>query len=347
MENRYEIRKPINNIEFIKGIKLEKKIFNNSSANYFLENIHFSNAVIIKDCLKNKIVGFLIHVNRNAIILNVKQKVSFVSSVCIHPDYRNKGLSKGLIKESLNQLKKNKVSIAFVIARKKVDYFYNKFGYFGISSFPKIILEKFTYINNFNYYPIKSFSVTREDLLLINRFYLNTYKKLDGFFFRNKIYWEYLIKKCKKDNFLFKKFVINNKTIGYAVFKKNEIIEIACKKIEYYNHLLNKIREKNKSNNITIYTNNEHDINISLVDQDLKYCTRRIYYGGHLAKIINSSVLIKTYNKSSKIKKLLNNSLFQNEENLIKYIFSSKNKISKGLNRLNDQDFYIRYLDQI
>ena len=115
MENRYEIRKPINNIEFIKGIKLEKKIFNNSSANYFLENIHFSNSIIIKDCLKNKIVGFLIHVNRYAIILNIKQKVSFVSSVCIHPDYRNKGLSKGLIKESLYQLKRNKVSIAFVI----------------------------------------------------------------------------------------------------------------------------------------------------------------------------------------------------------------------------------------
>ena len=347
MKNRYEIRKPINNLEFISGIKLQKKVFNNSSANYFLQTIHFSNSIIIKDCLKNKIVGFLIHVNRHALILNVKQKISFVSSVCIHPNYRNKGLSKGLIKESFNQLKKNKVSIAFVIARKKVDYFYNKFGYFGISSFPKIILQEFIYTNNFNKCPTKSFSVTSKDLLKINKLYTYTYKRLDGFFLRNKNYWEYIIKKCKKDKFLFKKFLNNKQIIGYAVFKNNEVIEIACKKIEFYKHLLHKICRPNKSNNITIFTNNEHDINISLVDQDLKYCSRRIYYGGHLAKIIDINILKKTYNKNTKIKKLLDNSMFQNEEHLIKHIFSSKNKIGQGFNRLNDQDFYIRYLDQI
>ena len=84
MENRYEIRKPINNIEFIKGIKLEKKIFNNSSANYFLENIHFSNSIIIKDCLKNKIVGFLIHVNM--ICYNFKYKTkSFICFFSLYP----------------------------------------------------------------------------------------------------------------------------------------------------------------------------------------------------------------------------------------------------------------------
>ena len=345
MNNRYEIRNPKNSKEFSEGIKLAQDIFGKKNPNYFFKKNKFDNVVIIKDIKDDIIIGFAINIIRISKIYNKYIKVAFISSICIHKNYRKLGLSILLIEKSIQNLKKHNIVIAYVIARKKLNYYYNQLNFFGVSSFPKLVIKKNFFENIISNKKIISSNVNKEDLFYVNNIYSKVYVTINGFFKRSNSYWEFIFIKCRHQNISFKKYILNNKIVGYAVYLNNEIYEIATNNKIFYNLILKNFSKKLLSKNILFFVNNSHEMNGEFINMDIKYSYRRINYGGHLMKIIDMPLLIKIYNNNQI--SVINNKFTNNPKKFISYFIKSNIYSGFDNNTLNKQDFYINTLDQI
>ena len=92
--------------------------------------------------LKQEIVGVIRIIPRTFILDNTKVKGCCISSVCIKESYRGLGISKLLTDYVHTKLKQRGFLLSYLIARKSVDHYYNKFGYYGVSSYEKIIINE-------------------------------------------------------------------------------------------------------------------------------------------------------------------------------------------------------------
>ena len=71
-------------------------------------------------------------------------KVAGLSSICIDPNFQGYGFGKELMERSIIYLDQRGYDLSFLIARRAVDRFYTKFGYFGASSYQS--LKKIIYL---------------------------------------------------------------------------------------------------------------------------------------------------------------------------------------------------------
>ena len=210
--------------------------------------------------------------------------VACLTSIGIFPKFRGKGYSKFLLKKSNNILKK-KFKISFLIARKKLDHFYNKFDFVGNSEFCSLRI-------NLSNKKIKS-SVSSKKLIsfnnIIKRNYKNTNNKKNGYFQRSAKDWKLIEKKINRENYLIKIFNLNQKYVGYIIYKDNIIFEYGyeAKYLKYFTIVLQKnfkkfIEIKNPCIKLINQLRNDVEINLSK-----RFCT----YGGHMINYYNNKEL--------------------------------------------------------
>ena len=60
-----------------------------------------------------------------------KFKVAGISSVCVHPEFRKMGVARLLLETTINHCDQRGYELTFLVARRAVDHFYKKFGFFG------------------------------------------------------------------------------------------------------------------------------------------------------------------------------------------------------------------------
>ena len=235
---------------------------------------------------KNKFKIGMLRVIRKKIYLNKKfYSVACITSVGIFPNFRKSGFARILMKKS-NLYLKNKFDISLLIARRKLDFFYNKFNFLGYSEFYSI---KFKFSNLPS---ITTKLMIRKKKIINNkliRLYLETNKKKNGYFKRNKNDWKIINKKISLGKFSIKEFKYKNNCIGYVVYKKNCIFEYGYKKkfLEFFILAINNsfkdiIEIKNPDMEIVNQIKNNNEINIY---------RRQCVYGGHMINIYNSKHL--------------------------------------------------------
>lgn len=340
-KNKIIVRSPKDKSEVDKGFVLAKKTFKNIKHHNLIDKFYASdklkNINLVINLNNNEVIGFSINIIKFIYLFKTKIKCGFISSICIEKKYRGKGFSKLLIEESNNNLKKNNVLLSIVIARKKLDYFYNKFNFWGVSYFPKIIIKKkFDLDINTNRYFLKP--VKLSDINSINKLYRNTYSKINNFIPRNLNNWSFIIEKCKNEKINFFKYCSANNIDGYVVFKNNDIYEISSRKNSFYIKFIDYLMYKTYSETLIIHTNFNHQIYKSFYNYKTEYFYRNVPQGGHMIKILNTSSFLKKF-KDFKTK--------NNIKNLTIDFFRLKNiRISLKTND-NKKHFYFNYLDQI
>jgi predicted acetyltransferase len=223
--------------------------------------------------LDKKIIGLIRVIKRKILIGNKRIKCAFLTSVGIKQKYQKKGYGSILMKKSLKFLKKD-YDAALLIARKKADYFYDKFGFKGNSEFSEMQIK----------FKKKSKKIKLHKST-INLHFKKAYKKIfddsSGYIDRDHNDWN-LIKLKIKINKLNSVIFSNNqkKFAGYIIFKKNTIYEYAlekknvklfCNIIE--NYFSGKLIIKNPKKIIIDELEKKYELNISK-----RYCA----YGGHM-----------------------------------------------------------------
>ncbi len=346
MSYEFEIRNPISRSEYNESVNVAFEIFKNSKkrsnfTKYFVEK-NYKNIFIVLNKKSNKVIGFAFYVIRELTIYKIKTKIAFISSICILKKYRKIGLSLQLINKCNEELQKQNVIFSAVIASRKLDYFYNKLNFWGVSSFPQVCLSaKFFTKSEHN---IKnSIGINNKDIININKIYSKVYLKINGYFKRNNNYWNFIINKCNLEKLFFIKFTIRKKLIGYAIFDKENIYEMATLDQKYYQEILNLIFLKIRNNKVNFQTNYYHQINKYLTDFDTCYSFRKINFGGHLIKIINKELFLYIF------KNKISNFNFRNksQKEIIEKFFNSEIINDKIKYTKSPKFFYINYLDQI
>ena len=314
------------------AIKLIKKVFYlGTDSNKFIfpeEHLVEKNVIVVK--VNKQVIGTSLINDRIFNFKNIKTPCSFLSFICVDELYRDKGFSKKLMDFSIQLCIDRDKKACFVIARKSVDYFYNKFSFYGFSNYPKIIIK------NGNIRLNKKLNFVPLDLSLINEIkeiYDAVYNKLFGSFFRNNENWNFILKKARIINVkvcLIRD--INDETLGYICFDKENIYEIALNSQKDYPEVLKNIMDKQKLDLITFHGSTNHPLASEIEYFDYTVSFRKCWYGGHMIRINDEEIFSsklpqqkpeKIFNKGNDYHEGLNqNHLLKNTLSLEAEIFS-------------------------
>jgi predicted N-acetyltransferase YhbS len=64
-----------------------------------------------------------------------------ISSVCVAPALRGRGLSRTLIEHTLERCRARGFDFAFLVARRAADHYYTRFGFRGIASYSRVVVR--------------------------------------------------------------------------------------------------------------------------------------------------------------------------------------------------------------
>jgi len=275
------------------SIKLSKRIFNSNNhkitARYknilWLRDSDFvaKNIYIAKE--NDKIIGIVRIIPRTFKIKNIRIKAACLSSICIDPCHRGKRLSYPLMKAVHARLESEGFNLSYLIARKAVDYYYLKFGYYGIPAHEKLIVkEKKT--SKAVYTICNKYHLSDELISKVNIWYRKAYRNTLGFTERSKKFWLFTLKRIavlSNHNFLI--IFKNNNPAGYIIRNMNEVLELGFDKSCDNNLIADSIIKKTKIKEFCIP--HTHMLAEGLRNEDVIYQSRLCDYGAHMFKLIN------------------------------------------------------------
>lgn len=286
-----------NKIEVRQAIDLASLVFyNEKESKYFIypqRSLEKNSVVVV---LSNKqVVGAAFIHERELFFKEVKLPVSFLSYICIHRDYRKKGLSIKLMEKTIQIAEVNKNAASIVIARKAVDHYYTQFSFYGFSNYPKIEVRQFDYKKNSEN---KFIPLTRELINEVSSIYHNVYTKLTGACYRSLDDWHFIIEKAKNIgvnlNVILNK---ESKIIGYIAFKNKDVFEFSLIDKRLYKSILADLTLFLNELNISFHLGNNHPLFNEIRHLDFTYSYRECWYGGHMMRINNEAIFKEMLDK--------------------------------------------------
>ncbi len=237
-----------------------------------------------------KIIGLIRGVPREFYINRNKVSVFGISSVCVDPKYRGKGVSNQLMIFANELAKSRDFILAMLFARRAVDYYYNKFDYFGVSSYSKLKINlnsnKSESILGLNFIDFK-----HETIDVYNNAFQFSYENYFLRAHRDIAYWKYIsfILLHRKD-LIFKTILYQETPIGYVLYSSSTIHEFAL--VDGFNQieiLTEFCKSFFTSDNLFIEAeiNSAHKINNYLFNLDYTRSIRHCSYGGHMIKALS------------------------------------------------------------
>ena len=239
---------------------------------------------IIIGLSQDKIVGVLRICPLKMKIKGRLLKVAGLSSICIDPNFQGYGFGKVLMQRGTFYLDQLGYDLSFLIARRALDHFYTKFGYFGASSYQSVNLKckKQIMLQNTNIF-FSEFKFNNSNKYL--EFFQHSYENCFGSCYRKTDFWEFSINKLSLMGLTFKEILLNEILVGYIVYNDEEIVE--CGFANDIDPLIIKqslmLQSKN-SYNIKMSIPHSHLVTKSLIDDDVEYYSRQCLYGGHMLR---------------------------------------------------------------
>jgi len=251
--------------------------------------LHEKDVVIVAND-QNEICGTCFLIDREFYKKDIRLKGTFLSSICISESHQGQGFSRILMDEAIKICEERGSSFAVVIARKAVDFYYNKFSFWGLSEYSTInfkIPDKSTSYSDYSISP-----VTDKDLAVVGELYDSTYSKLFGSCVRSIKYWNYVLWKAEIQQFNFLLIRSEGIVIGYVIFQDDDIYEIATTNNTSTLELLYILRERYSMNNVVLHCSSQHPLIFELEELDFSCTRRQCYFGGHMVRILDADYLL-------------------------------------------------------
>ena len=269
---------------------LSKESFKNKKILLSPYDTLYEKDVVILANDQNEICGACFLIDREFYKNGIRLKSTFLSSICISESSRGLGLSRLLMDEAIKKCEQRGSSFAVLIARRSVDFFYNKFSFWGLSQYSSInlkIADKLTSYSNYSISP-----ATDKDLAVVSELYDSTYSKLFGSCVRSIKYWNYVLWKAKSQQFNFLLLRSEDVVIGYVIFQDNDIYEISTTNNTSCLELLYVLRERYSINNVTLHCSSQHPLISELEELDFSCTRRQCCFGGHMVRVLNPGYLL-------------------------------------------------------
>jgi predicted acetyltransferase len=214
----------------------------------------------------------------------------FISSVSVAKKMRGQGLSRLLMEAAINSCRLRGIDVAMVIARRAVDGYYTRFGFWGLSQYSKTTFEISTLpIAKRSERSKKLLPVVNADLEICAALHAENYRNLVGHCVRKPAMWRYILLKLPYLGMRFDLIKINNKMVGYAIHDgKGNIHEIATVSSEYNFEARTLFEAFTPAiSSVTLHVHPTHPFLKKLEGGDILLTLRECPYGGHMVRILN------------------------------------------------------------
>lgn len=235
----------------------------------------------------NQIIGGLRTVGRTIYRDGQQFNILGIAETFVKPAFQNIGIAGALTENVIGEHKNGIADLAFIVARKKIDYFYIKHKGYGLGSYCKATVKITN--NSDTKYKIKA--LNKSDLDLLAEMYVFSYENCFGRVERKAIYWNYLFDSANFQNIKF--FILENEIgiIGYFAILGNEIVEVGAMPDSDYQKILVAIYNQNSDSNKNQSVKLRIPINHKMFSNDLQFeitvSNRECFFGGHVVKILN------------------------------------------------------------
>jgi predicted acetyltransferase len=220
-----------------------------------------------------------------------KLKGTFLTSICIADSSRGKGYSALLMNCAIAEVERRGAAFAILIARRAVDHFYNKFNFWGLPQYSKILLKLVTpctTVKNFTFTP-----ATESDLAAVSTLHESTYSGLYGSCERSLEYWKHVLWRADSQSCNFFIYRIQGGISGYVLFSGSDIYEFASAQDASCFELINDLGQYASLKEATLHCSDKHPVLRELQGVDFSLTRRQCIYGGHMVRIINETALLK------------------------------------------------------
>jgi predicted acetyltransferase len=216
-----------------------------------------------------------------------------ISSVCLATKYRGQGYSVPFMRYALNLCADRGYDLSLLFARRALDGYYNRFGYWGISSYNKVsfVVPKEKGCGRGADVELGEFSF--EEIEMYNHYYDACYSNSFGYIRRSLKHWDLIGKRLTAlGGISFKTLIKQGKVEGFIVLDQSNVVEIATNidslGIVDIIELLRRSSIYGENSNITFEVSPDHALlqqASSGLDRAISF--RSCSYGGHMVKILN------------------------------------------------------------
>lgn len=262
-------------------------------ASFLYEHPGFGETSVVVVCDKSdSVVGSAFLINSEMPAGKRLLKSVFISSVSVAEKSRGQGLSVLLMESAIRAATERGADIAIVIARRAVDGYYTRFGFWGVSQYSKVRLALATLPSD--KHPIQSVllkPVTRKDVGLCATLYAANYNNLFGHCLRKPEMWEYVLNKLPYLGLRFDLVLIDGELAGYVVHDgAGEFHEIGVVSSEtLFSPRMFFAACAPGCESVTLHIHATHPFLGRLEGADVSLTLRECPYGGHMVRILSPS----------------------------------------------------------
>ena len=231
-------------------------------------------------------------------ILRMSQEYSClgIAEIFVSMNFQGLGIASHLVDHLISSTKDSKYDMILGVARKKIDGFYLKKGFYGIGSYPEIRINGIRESNKFRSLKSDSFAfhkVTIDESM--NSLYETCYENVFGRQKRSKADWKKINRENLQNGNLCLGIFLRDELVGYLIICEKSILEISFR--DYLNQakLIIDLAEFLQVNELKFEISSSHSLLSSDLGFDITTSTRECFYGGHIAKIANLESVVKKF----------------------------------------------------
>lgn len=273
------------------------------------------------------IIGTAFLITRDFVFPDRIRKGTFLTSICMMPEARGRGISRLLMETALTHAKALGSEIALVVARRAVDHYYLQFGFHGVSHYARTELQSLLTSSQISgpsemglvrHGPRKS-----GEFLLpwtqLSDLYDQAYRDQAGACLRDEQVWRFINwKMADRDCEL---HTLEDET-AYAIHRGGDVFELGASDSEAYARLLDALTHQTGAASLKLYSVSAvHPVHRVLGQRDHNLTLRQCAYGGHMICMLD-------------------------DRNLDRISLCGRLGLSHSLGQDNGQSFNLLYMDE-
>lgn len=254
---------------------------------------HINDLIVIRE--DSTVIGCCVILKKSQRIgLSAKciRKVAFISQVVIKSNFRGRGYSRILLEKAIEHIKEKDCDYAIVIARQAVNDFYMKFGFFGVSSYTEVRINKAMRNQSPEKMDARVRNANLNDISSISDAYESTYALCSGSCIRSYEDWRFVLNSMSAYNGNFLIFENSNEEfVGYVLISSEfKIEEIGAHTNDKLAILLKMLIFFLNRESLSFAINERHSLLSILWEYDFEVKNRQCIYGGHMVKDLSLNV---------------------------------------------------------
>jgi hypothetical protein len=210
---------------------------------------------------------------------------------------RGLGIAGKIVAFTIKVAEEDGYDLILGVARKNIDGFYLKHNFYGVGSYPKIIIKNISSSSNFTHRANGKykFSTQKDFDISLNKHYDNCYSNVFGSIVRTNEDWKYISGTLKNNLDILLEIYEDNKLVGYLIHSGNLIKELSYDANINIGDLINDLSIFLNSDELHFAISSSHPLLTVDCGFDISVTLRECFYGGHIVRITNVNSVVQKF----------------------------------------------------